>query len=50
MLSIVVNLLQPVLSPLSALLQQLLDMLGVSVGQTDVSLLSVDCGQPRLVY
>ncbi|WP_417222849.1 hypothetical protein, partial [Achromobacter spanius] len=49
-LSIVVNLLQPVLSPLSALLQQLLDMLGVSVGQTDVSLLSVDCGQPRLVY
>ncbi|MGV2896897.1 TadG family pilus assembly protein [Achromobacter sp. AGC78] len=49
-LSIVVNLLQPVLSPLSALLQQLLDTLGVSVGQTDVSLLSVDCGQPRLVY
>ena len=49
-LSIVVNLLQPVLAPLSALLQQLLDTLGVSVGQTDVSLLSVDCGQPRLVY
>ena len=49
-LSIVVNLLQPVLSPLSALLQQLLNTLGVSVGQTDVSLLSVDCGQPRLVY
>lgn len=49
-LSIVVNLLQPVLTPLSAALQQLLDLLGVSVGQTDVSLLSVDCGQPRLVY
>jgi len=49
-LSIVVNLLQPVLAPLSTLLQQLLDLLGLSVGQTDVSLLSVDCGQPRLVY
>lgn len=49
-LSIVVNLLQPVLAPLSGLLQQLLNMLGLSVGQTDVSLLSVDCGQPRLVY
>ncbi|MOA68688.1 hypothetical protein D3C78_1964240 [compost metagenome] len=50
MLSVVVNLLQPVLAPLSGLLQQLLNMLGLSVGQTDVSLLSVDCGQPRLVY
>ncbi|MFY0476915.1 pilus assembly protein TadG-related protein [Achromobacter marplatensis] len=49
-LSIVVNLLQPVLAPLSGLLQQLLNLLGLSVGQTDVSLLSVDCGQPRLVY
>ncbi|MNV95983.1 hypothetical protein D3C71_1909340 [compost metagenome] len=49
-LSVVVNLLQPVLAPLSGLLQQLLNMLGLSVGQTDVSLLSVDCGQPRLVY
>jgi len=49
-LSIVVNLLQPVLAPLSGLLQQLLDVLGLSVGQTDVSLLSVDCGQPRLVF
>jgi len=49
-LSIVVTLLQPLLSMLSTLLQQLLDMLGLSVGQTDVSLLSVDCGKPRLVY
>ncbi|MFY4412679.1 pilus assembly protein TadG-related protein [Achromobacter dolens] len=49
-LSIVVTLLQPLLGMLSTLLQQLLDMLGLSVGQTDVSLLSVDCGKPRLVY
>lgn len=49
-LSIVVTLLQPLLGMLSTLLQQLLDLLGLSVGQTDVSLLSVDCGKPRLVY
>lgn len=49
-LSIVVALLQPLLGMLSTLLQQLLDLLGLSVGQTDVSLLSVDCGKPRLVY
>lgn len=49
-LSIVVTLLQPLLGMLSSLLQQLLDLLGLSVGQTDVSLLSVDCGKPRLVY
>ena len=35
---------------LSNLLQQLLNLLGLSLGQTDVSLLSVDCGKPRLVY
>lgn len=49
-LSVVVTLLQPLLGMLSTLLQQLLDLLGLSVGQTDVSLLSVDCGKPRLVY
>lgn len=49
-LSIVVTLLQPLLGMLSTLLLQLLDLLGLSVGQTDVSLLSVDCGKPRLVY
>lgn len=49
-LSIVVTLLQPLLGMLSTVLQQLLDLLGLSIGQTDVSLLSVDCGKPRLVY
>lgn len=48
--SIVVALLQPLLDPLSALLQQLLNLLGLNLGETDVSLLSVDCGKPRLVY
>ena len=49
-LSVVVALLQPLLDMLSNLLQQLLNLLGLSLGQTDVSLLSVDCGKPRLVY
>lgn len=49
-LSVVMVLLDPLLSPLSVALQQLLDVLGLSVGQTDVSLISVDCGKPRLVY
>jgi uncharacterized membrane protein len=49
-LSVVVTLLQPLLDMLSNLLQQLLNLLGLSLGQTDVSLLSVDCGKPRLVY
>ncbi|GAB1578498.1 pilus assembly protein TadG-related protein [Bordetella petrii] len=48
--SIVVALLEPLLSPLSMLLQQLLNLLGLNLGETDVSLLSVDCGKPRLVY
>ena len=48
--SVVVALLQPLLDMLSNLLQQLLNLLGLSLGQTDVSLLSVDCGKPRLVY
>lgn len=48
--AIVVALLQPLLDPLSALLQQLLNLLGLNLGETDVSLLSVDCGKPRLVY
>ncbi|MBO1112391.1 pilus assembly protein TadG-related protein [Bordetella petrii] len=47
---IVVALLQPLLDPLSALLQQLLNLLGLNLGETDLSLLSVDCGKPRLVY
>ncbi|MBO9356683.1 hypothetical protein GG851_22060 [Bordetella petrii] len=48
--NIVIALLQPLLDPLSALLQQLLAVLGINLGETDVSLLSVDCGKPRLVY
>ncbi|MBV7502276.1 TadG family pilus assembly protein [Achromobacter sp. ACM05] len=49
-LSVVMVLLDPLLSSLSVVLQQLLDVLGLSVGQTDVALISVDCGKPRLVY
>ncbi len=49
-LSVVMVLLDPLLTPLSNALQQLLNALGLSVGQTDVSLISVDCGKPRLVY
>lgn len=49
-LSVVMVLLDPLLSSLSVALQQLLDVLGLSVGQTDVALISVDCGKPRLVY
>jgi len=49
-LSVVMALLDPLLSSLSVVLQQLLDVLGLSVGQTDVALISVDCGKPRLVY
>lgn len=49
-LSVVMVLLDPLLSSLSVVLQQLLNTLGLSVGQTDVSLISVDCGKPRLVY
>lgn len=48
--SIVMILLEPLLDSLSLLLNQALGLLGVSLGQTDVSLLSVDCGRPRLVY
>jgi len=50
LLNIVIALLQPLLDPLSDLLQQLLTILGLNLGETDVSLLSVDCGKPRLVY
>ncbi|CAB3681315.1 hypothetical protein LMG26685_04288 [Achromobacter mucicolens] len=49
-LSVVMVLLDPLLGSLSSVLQQLLGVLGLSVGQTDVSLISVDCGKPRLVY
>jgi uncharacterized membrane protein len=49
-LSIVISLLSPLLDMLSGMLQQLFNLLGLSLGQTDVSLISVDCGRPRLVY
>ncbi|MEN5160917.1 TadG family pilus assembly protein [Achromobacter spanius] len=49
-LSVVMVLLGPLLDSLSDVLQQVLGVLGLSVGQTDVSLISVDCGKPRLVY
>ncbi|MVW79782.1 pilus assembly protein TadG-related protein [Bordetella sp. 02P26C-1] len=50
LLNVVFALLQPLLDPLSLLVQKLLALLGVNLGEADVSLLSVDCGKPRLVY
>jgi len=50
-LGLVVQVLSPMLDALSALLQGLLnDVLGLGLGETDVSLLSVNCGNARLVY
>lgn len=50
LMNVVIALLQPLLDPLSLLLQNLLQVLGLNLGETDVTLLSVDCGKPRLVY
>jgi len=50
MLGLVVQVLAPVLDGLSGVLQSLVDKLGLRLGETDVSLMSVDCGRPRLVY
>lgn len=47
--SIAIALLQPLLDPLSQVLQQLLNMLGLNLGETDVTLHSVQCGVPHLV-
>lgn len=49
-LGVAVALLKPILDPLSQSVQQLLNALGVSVGETDVNLYSVRCGSPHLVY
>ncbi len=50
-LGLVVQVLSPLLDALSTLLQGLLnDVLGLGLGETDVSLLSVNCGNARLVY
>jgi len=51
LLGVVVQMLDPLLAPLGNALQALVtDTLGLHLGQTDVGLISVDCGQPRLVY
>lgn len=50
LINVVIALLQPLLDPISELLRQVLMLLGLNLGETDVSLLSVDCGKPRLVY
>lgn len=50
-LGLVVKVLEPVLGALGGLLQKLVnDTLGIGLGQSDVSLLSVRCGDVRLVY
>ncbi|MDX3907745.1 MAG: TadG family pilus assembly protein [Pigmentiphaga sp.] len=50
-LGMVVQILSPLLDALSSLLQGLLNnVLGLGLGETDLSLLSVDCGNARLVY
>jgi len=43
------DVLKPVLNPLSQLINNLFKTLGLSLGQTDVSLLSIDCGVAKLV-
>lgn len=49
-LGLLVRVLEPVLDGLSALLQQVVNTAGLNLGSTDVALMSVRCGQPRLVY
>ena len=49
-LSMAIALISPLLDPLSAVFEALLARLGISLGQTDVSLLSVGCGRPGMVY
>jgi len=50
LLGTVIELLKPLLDILSQVLAALLSTLGISLGQTDVSLLSVDCGVAKLVH
>lgn len=50
LLGAILSLLDPVLDILSQVLAGLLSTLGISIGQTDVSLLSVDCGVAKLVH
>lgn len=49
-LSMVITILTPLLDLLSQVISKLLTALGLSIGQTDVSLLSVDCGVAKLVH
>ena len=49
-LTLVLAILDPLLDLLSGALVRLLDLLGLSLGQTDVDLLSIDCGTSKLVY
>lgn len=46
----VIGLLKPLFDLLSLVVTALLSTLGLSIGQTDVSLLSVDCGVAKLVH
>ena len=47
----VLALLDPLLrGVVEPILTAVLDLLGLNLGETDLSLLSVDCGKPRLVY
>ncbi|WP_082519676.1 pilus assembly protein TadG-related protein [Variovorax sp. Root411] len=50
LLGTITGLLKPVFDILSQVLAALLSTLGISIGQTDVSLLSVDCGVAKLVH
>ncbi|WP_372657711.1 pilus assembly protein TadG-related protein [Hydrogenophaga sp.] len=49
-LDMVIALIDPALSSLSAVFENLLNTLGLSLGETDVEVLSVSCGRPKLVY
>ncbi|CAM4181440.1 pilus assembly protein TadG-related protein [Kerstersia similis] len=48
--SVLIDLLRPILDLLSYAVNGLLQVLGISLGETDVELLDVQCGAPVLVY
>jgi len=50
LLTLVLAILDPLLDLLSTALVRLLGVLGLSLGETDVNLLSIDCGTSKLVY
>lgn len=49
-LTFALAILDPLLDLLSSALVRLLNLLGLSLGETDVNLLSIDCGTSKLVY